>query len=141
MPLTTGGDYEISVSATAPVGMCSFQLWRSTQYYCVSYSYSSYFIRSTWDNPFYVTGGSGGTVYSSKYYGGSALETFSGRNTSVAWNTNNDYNLGVVIGTGPNGGTGTVFTLVPSWRLTRGLIAASLCTSMLAQKTSISPAR
>jgi len=67
------------------------------------------FYPTTWpqDEVYYQYSGSGGTVSSSKYFGGSALETTSsgaGVSTfSCAWN------VGLVIGTGSSGGIGTVY--------------------------------
>lgn len=74
-----------------------------------SESYSQSFYPNTWDNPFNVIAGSGTTVFSSKYYGGSALQTTTGLGTEVEWNTDDSFNDGVVIGTGPQGGIGTVY--------------------------------
>jgi hypothetical protein len=54
-----------------------------------------------------LTAGYGQTVYSSAYYGGAALETTS-KGATVMWNTDYDLNQGLVIGTGPRGGIGTV---------------------------------
>ena len=63
---------------------------------------------TTVDNPFSVTAGAGSVVSNSKYYGGSALETTSvGANAS--WSTGKGYNFGIVVGTGPKGGVGTVY--------------------------------
>ena len=71
--------------------------------------YSAGFYPTVTDNPFYVSNGGGQYVYSGVYYGGSALHTTTGLGTRVTWNTNSDYNLGVVVGTGPGGGVGTVY--------------------------------
>ena len=71
--------------------------------------YSAAFYPTTWDNPFYVISGSATTIYSTSYYGGSALQTTSGSGTRVRWNTDTTYNVGIVVGTGPRGGIGTVY--------------------------------
>jgi Kelch motif len=71
--------------------------------------YSAAFYPTTWDNPFYVIKGSATTTYSTSYYGGSALQTTSGSGTRVRWNTDTTYNVGIVVGTGPRGGIGTVY--------------------------------
>jgi hypothetical protein len=66
------------------------------------------FTPKTLDNPFAVASGTGSVASSSKYYGGSALQTTTS-GASVTWTTDDVYNLGVVIDTGPKGGIGTVY--------------------------------
>lgn len=66
------------------------------------------FTPKTWDNPFAVLSGTGSVASSTKYYGGSSLQTTSA-GASVTWTTDSVYNLGVVIDTGPKGGIGTVY--------------------------------
>ena len=144
--ITSSGAYELDVLAGGGFSMCSFGLYRYTQWwggwqYLGRYSgsatidqiqtyfgyteyemipydcfgnsgsanYSQEFYPNVWDNPFYLVSGSATDVYSSKYYGGSALETLSGLGTVVQWNTDDSYNDGVVVGTGPQGGIGTVY--------------------------------
>jgi hypothetical protein len=71
--------------------------------------YSAGFYPTTVDNPFYIVTGSGMIISSPKYYGGSALQATSGIGTRVRWNTDCLYNVGIVVGTGPKGGIGTVY--------------------------------
>jgi len=73
-----------------------------------SYTQSPAFYVNNWDNPFSGYSGSYGTVYNSKFYGGSALELFS-HGAGAEWNTDCDYNFSVTVGTGPSGGIGTVY--------------------------------
>jgi hypothetical protein len=144
--ISSGGAYELSVSATAPFsGVCQFYLYRYTSYYggwqglgyyggtattdvaqdywgfaeyemipidCSGNQgagkYSNGFYPATLDNPFYVPSGSYGYVGSSKCFGGSALNT-QNPGQEMIWNTDDDYNLGIVVATGISGGTGTVY--------------------------------
>jgi hypothetical protein len=144
--ITSTGAYKREVLARSHSNLCSFYLYRYTDYYgywqglghysgtstidliqqyfgyteyemipydCYGNSgsgnYSDNFNPNAWDNPFYVTAGSATTAYSTKYFGGSALQTTTGLGTQVEWNTDYSYNDGVVIGTGPKGGIGTVY--------------------------------
>jgi hypothetical protein len=66
------------------------------------------FTPKTLDNPFSVASGTGTVVSSSKYYGGSSLQTTTS-GASVTWTTDDVYNLAVVVDTGPKGGIGTVY--------------------------------
>lgn len=54
-----------------------------------------------------VVSGTSKTVYGSTYAGGAALETTS-KSAEVLWTTDCDLNQALVIGTGPQGGIGTV---------------------------------
>src|ERR1022692_4580470 len=74
-----------------------------------SENYSQSFYPNTWDNAFGLVAGSAVYTYSSKYYGGSALQTTTGLGTEVQWYTDDSFNDGIVIGTGPQGGIGTVY--------------------------------
>jgi len=68
------------------------------------------FYPTTWpqDEVYYQYSGSGGTVSSSKYFGGSAWETTSS-GAGVEFFNGCDWNDGLVIGTGSSGGIGTVY--------------------------------
>lgn len=69
---------------------------------------SDEFYPSVQDNPFGASVGHITTVYSSKYFDGDAQETTT-KGATVFWNDGCSYNDGVVIGTGPTGGVGTVY--------------------------------
>lgn len=56
----------------------------------------------------WVASGAATTVYSTKYYGGSAVQT-TGKGAVVAVGGDTYWNYGLVVGTGPRGGVGTVF--------------------------------
>lgn len=55
-----------------------------------------------------VVSGAATTVYSTKYYGGSAVQT-TGKGADVRQSLVFYWNFGLVVGTGPRGGVGTVF--------------------------------
>jgi hypothetical protein len=91
--------------------------WLQTVYYITPYDCSgnagatvtsATFSPATVNDPFRSIVGSSTVVKSKKYYFGDALET-TVRNDEVEWNTDDVYNLGVVVGTGPQGGIGTVY--------------------------------
>jgi hypothetical protein len=71
-------------------------------------TYSDDFYPTIQDDPFGSISGHLSTVYSGKYYGGDAQETTT-PGAEVYWYDNCTYNDGVVIGTGPQGGIGTVY--------------------------------
>lgn len=60
------------------------------------------------DDPFYVWSGSANTVHTNKAYGGSMLQGNS-IGTRLRFRTDWTYNVGLVAGTGPAGGIGTVY--------------------------------
>jgi len=60
------------------------------------------------DSLLWVASGAATTVYSPKYYGGSAVQT-TGKGADVRLSLDTYWNFGLVVGTGPRGGVGTVF--------------------------------
>jgi hypothetical protein len=60
------------------------------------------------DSLLWVASGAATTVYSTKYYGGSAVQT-KGTGADVRLSLDTYWNFGLVVGTGPRGGVGTVF--------------------------------
>jgi hypothetical protein len=70
--------------------------------------YSTVVVPTILDNPFSTVSGSATTVHSASYYGGSALQTTS-NGADVRANFDTLYNIGIVVGTGPRGGIGTVY--------------------------------
>lgn len=95
--------------------------WGYTFYYITPYTCAGVagttvdtgaeFVPTIVDNPFsYVSvpGTGSGTLSSPKYYGGTALE-INGKGGEARWVGYFSFNDGIVVGTGPAGGIGTVY--------------------------------
>ena len=61
------------------------------------------------DDPFNLPSGVGVLRTAANAYGGAQLQVTSGVNSHARWSTDDVFNLGVVIGTGPHGGIANLF--------------------------------
>jgi hypothetical protein len=115
---TGSWQYLGSYSGTQTTDLVEGEYFGDVQYEMIPYDhngnegsgvYSNEFYANVVDNPFTVVTGNAKYIYSSHYFSGSELQTTTGIGTRVRWYTDYNYNQGVVVGTGPKGGTGTVY--------------------------------